>query len=82
MEKLGLLTRQTDTRDARLAFVVLTKAGLKKVREARATFAKQASYVFRDRSTNEELEQLCNSNLATVVLRPIAEVHLTPRFGN
>ena len=58
MEKLGLLTRQTDTRDARLAFVVLTKAGLKKVREARATFAKQASYVFQDRWTNEELEQL------------------------
>ncbi len=58
MEKIGLLTRQTDARDARLAFVVLTEAGIEKVREARATFANQSSYVFRDRWTNEELEQL------------------------
>jgi len=56
MEKLGLVTRQTDARDARLAFVVLTKAGTKKTGEAQATFAKQASYVFRDRWTEQELE--------------------------
>ena len=49
MEKIGLVKRQADERDARLAFVVLTEAGLTKVQEARATFAKQASYVFRDR---------------------------------
>jgi len=58
MEKLGLLARESDARDARLAFVVLTKAGLKKVTEARATFAKQASYLFQDRWTKSELEQL------------------------
>ncbi len=58
MEKLGLLGRQADERDARLAFVVLTEAGLQKVNEARATFAKQASYVFQDRWTDEELGQL------------------------
>jgi len=58
MEKIKLLTRQADPRDARLAFVVLTKAGLKKTTEARATFAKQAGYVFQDRWKDKELEQL------------------------
>lgn len=58
MEKLGLVTRQADSRDARLAFVVLTEAGLRKVGEARASFAEQAVLVFRDRWTVEEVEQL------------------------
>ncbi|HID66998.1 MAG TPA: MarR family transcriptional regulator [Roseibacterium sp.] len=58
MEKLGLVSRQSDARDARLAFVVLTEAGATRVAEARATFAKQAAYVFRDRWDNEEIEQL------------------------
>jgi DNA-binding MarR family transcriptional regulator len=57
MEKLGLLSRQSDERDARLAFVVLTKAGLKKVKEARATFSKQATYLFQDRWSDDELNQ-------------------------
>lgn len=58
MEKIGLVKRQADERDARLAFVVLTEAGLTKVQEARATFAKQASYVFRDRWTSEDVAVL------------------------
>jgi DNA-binding MarR family transcriptional regulator len=58
MEKLGLLARESDPRDARLAFVVLTKAGARKVREARTTFAKQSSNVFRDRWTDAEKQQL------------------------
>lgn len=58
LEKIGVVGRQADSRDARLAFVVLTKTGLERVNEARVTFAKQAGYVFRDRWTDEELEQL------------------------
>ncbi|WP_220151655.1 MarR family winged helix-turn-helix transcriptional regulator [Phaeobacter gallaeciensis] len=58
LEKLGLVSRQADSRDARLAFVVLTDAGLEKIKEARATFAKQASYVFRDRWSDTDLEEL------------------------
>ncbi len=58
MEKLGLLDREADARDARLAFVVLTKAGKTKVREARTSFAKQAAYVFTDRWTDKEMKQL------------------------
>lgn len=58
MEKLGLVARESDERDARLAFVVLTRAGLKKVKEARVTFTKQASYLFQDRWSEDESEQL------------------------
>ena len=46
MEKIGLLDRQVDERDARLAFVVITKAGRDKLSEAIATFAKRAGYLF------------------------------------
>ena len=58
MEKLGLLTRKADERDARLAFVVLTEAGRTRLSEARATFAKRANYVFQDRWGDAELERL------------------------
>lgn len=58
MEKTGLVTRQVDARDARFAFVAITGAGLTKLDEARATFAKQAGYLFADRWNNPELENL------------------------
>ena len=58
MEKIGLVDREADERDARLAFMVLTEAGKTRLEEAKATFAKQAGYVFEDRWTREELEQL------------------------
>jgi DNA-binding MarR family transcriptional regulator len=58
MEKLGLVSRQSDSRDARLAFVVLTKTGRKRVAEARITFTKQAAYIFRDRWSAKEIDQL------------------------
>jgi DNA-binding MarR family transcriptional regulator len=58
MEKLGLLTREADARDARLAFVVITDAGRTKLTEARATFSKQAEYAFKDRWDKAELDRL------------------------
>ena len=58
LEKIGLLGREVDERDARLSFVVLTEAGKIKLSEARATFAKRAGYAFQDRWTLEEQEQL------------------------
>ncbi len=57
MEKIGMVDREVDQRDARLAFVVLTDAGRERLAEAKPTFAKQASYVFQDRWTEEELQQ-------------------------
>ncbi len=58
MEKLGLLDRQVDARDARLSFVVLTKAGRTRLHETCATFAKRAGYLFADRWDENELQQL------------------------
>ena len=58
MEKIGLLARQVGKRDARKAFVVLTKAGQTKLNEARATFAAQAESVFSDRWDKADLDRL------------------------
>lgn len=58
MEKVGLVTREVDARDARFAFVAITSAGLNRLSEARATFAKQAGYLFEDRWNQPELERL------------------------
>ena len=56
MEKLGLLDRQPDERDARLAFVVLTETGRGRLGEAQATFAKRAERLFQDRWSDDEIE--------------------------
>lgn len=66
MEKIGLLERDVDERDARLVFVVLTEIGRAKLSEALATFAKRAGYIFDDRWSNEEIEQFA------VMLRRVA----------
>lgn len=58
MEKLGLVGRQADDRDARLAFVVLTEAGRTRLSETRTTFSKWAETAFMDRWEEEELKTL------------------------
>ena len=58
LEKIGLVKREADERDARLAFVVLTEAGKTRVGEARLTLKHQAEKIFQDRWTREELQQL------------------------
>ena len=60
MEKIGLIDRQADERDARLSFVALTRAGRKKLTEAKATFSKQAGYVFQDRWSEKDIDDLSN----------------------
>ncbi len=58
LEKLGLVGRQADARDARLAYVVLTGTGRQRVDEARATLERMAADVFRDRWTKPEIASL------------------------
>ena len=58
LEKIGLVRREVDERDARLSYVVLTAAGKTKLAEAQQTFAKRAGYAFQDRWSDTELEQL------------------------
>lgn len=58
MEKLGLVTREADIRDARLAYVVLSKPGTIRLGEAKVTFAKHARAAFEDRWSSAELDSL------------------------
>lgn len=58
MEKIGLVNREASSRDARLAFVVLTETGANKLREAKYTFGKNVGYAFEDRWQNEEISKL------------------------
>lgn len=57
MEKIGLVDRQVDDRDARLVFVVATQAGRAKLSEALSTFSKRAGYLFSDRWEDDEVDQ-------------------------
>jgi len=57
MEKIGLVGREVDARDARMTFVTLSEAGKTKLIEAQETFAKYASYIFEDRWSQEEKDQ-------------------------
>lgn len=55
MEKIGLVGREVDERDARLVFVVATEAGRTKTSDALATFSKRAGYLFKDRLDDDEV---------------------------
>lgn len=58
MEKIGLLKRVNDPRDARLSYVEPTEPARTKLAEARSTFAKHAQFMFQDRWNEEELKTL------------------------
>ena len=58
MEKTGLVVRQPDPRDARLAYVALTEAGAALVGEVRKTLEKRSAELFRDRWTADEIATL------------------------
>lgn len=60
MEKIGLVDREVDERDARLVFVVATETGRQRLSEALATFAKRSGYLFSDRWEDEEVEQFAS----------------------
>lgn len=60
LEKRGVLGREANDRDARLAYVVLTDAGRKLVLTARATLEGMSVEVFRDRWTKQEITSLAD----------------------
>lgn len=60
LEKIGMVGRQSNPRDARLAYVVLTPAGRKAVANARASLEQMAASVFRDLWTEEEVTTLAS----------------------
>src|SRR5260370_23382820 len=55
LEKLGFVRREADPRDARVRYVVLTKAGRQRGTEARATLDRMAANILRDRWSDEEI---------------------------
>ncbi len=60
LEKLGFVKREADPRDARVGYVVLTKAGRQRVADARATLERSAAGIFRDRWSDREIETLAS----------------------
>jgi DNA-binding MarR family transcriptional regulator len=60
LEKLGCVGREADPRDARLAYVVLTETGEKRVGEARSTLERMAADLFRDRWAGSEIVTLAD----------------------
>ena len=60
LEKLGLVAREADVRDARLAYVVLTEAGKELAANASATLERMAAEAFRDRWTDQEIVRLAD----------------------
>ncbi len=60
LEKLGFVKREADPRDARVGYVVLTKAGRQRVAEARLTLERMAADIFRDRWSADEIAALAS----------------------
>ena len=58
LEKLGVVSREADPRDARLAYVVLTEAGQELVTNSRASLEIMAADIFRDRWTEVDIATL------------------------
>jgi len=58
LEKIGLVGREADARDARLAYVVLTPAGETLLGHASDTLEHMSELVFRDRWSDSEISQL------------------------
>ena len=55
LEKIGLVERQADARDARLAYVALTGAAKAIVQDVRATFERRSADLFKDRWSEAEI---------------------------
>ncbi len=60
LEKIGLVTRDADPRDARIGYVVLTDTGAERVAEAVATLDQMSESLFVDRWTGDEVETLAD----------------------
>jgi len=58
LEKRGLVKRESDNRDARLSYVVLTRAGQELVGEARTSLQFFSVDVFSDRWSKKEIETI------------------------
>ncbi|MEU2717289.1 MarR family transcriptional regulator [Streptomyces sp. NPDC007205] len=59
LERIGLVTREADARDARVAYASLTTTGRRRLREMRATAEETATEIFTARALSaEDIAQL------------------------
>ncbi len=58
LEKIGLIDREADARDARLAYVVLTPAGKTLLKNATKTLEQMANEFLRERCSEEQITLL------------------------
>ena len=58
LEKIGLVSRDTDPRDGRVAYVVLTDVGRERTLEAKATLTHLSASVFTEKFTSTEIKSL------------------------
>lgn len=56
LEKIGMIAREADARDARLAYVTLTPSGEERLNEAFETLERMSANVFQDRWSDEEID--------------------------
>jgi DNA-binding MarR family transcriptional regulator len=58
LEKMGLIDRESDARDARLTYVVLTKSGKTLLKHAQDTLESMSADFFSDRWSEKEINTL------------------------
>lgn len=61
LEKIGLIDRETDSRDARLSYVVLTTSGARLLKNAEQTLEQLSTDFLSSRLTEKELPQLTHT---------------------
>jgi DNA-binding MarR family transcriptional regulator len=59
LEKIGLVRRESDPRDARIGYVALTEAGQRLTADARSTLDRLSEDVFVDRWSGDDVTDLC-----------------------
>jgi DNA-binding MarR family transcriptional regulator len=60
LEKIGMVARDSDPRDGRVAYVVLTDSGRKRTREAKITLADLSESVFAEKLSAAEIKELAS----------------------
>lgn len=58
LEKMGLIDRESDARDARLTYVVLTESGKALLEQAQNTLETMSADFFRDRWSEKDIQLL------------------------
>lgn len=70
LEKIGMVGRQSNPRDARLAYVVLTDGGRRTIADTLPSLERMAADVFRDRWSEAEIDTLASLLARLTISQP------------